>query len=101
MSGQNTFANWIMAIYIALMIMVVISISHSYEQKVMYEKKLIEEVKELKSEFVDVRSELMRKKMESTIIDNLEDKGIRPTETPPTKIEILVEKEKKWYQKIW
>lgn len=101
MSGQNTFANWVMAFYVAILTMIVIAISHAYEQKVMYQKQLLEEVKELKSEFVDIRSELMRKKMESTIINNLEDKGIKPTETPATKIEVLVDKEKPWYQKLW
>lgn len=101
MSGQKTFANWVMAFYIALLTMIVIAISHAYEQKVMYQKQLIEEVKELKSEFVDVRSDLMRKKMESTIAENLEEKGIKPTETPAVKIELLEKKNKKWYQELW
>jgi hypothetical protein len=47
---------------------------------------LNEEVKELRSEFVDVRSKIQQLKLESTIIKEVEGKGLFPSKNPPKKI---------------
>ena len=44
------------------------------------------EVKEIKSEFVDVRMIFMQAKMETKIISDMAKKGLVPSETPPQKI---------------
>ncbi|MNT00324.1 hypothetical protein D3C72_1347520 [compost metagenome] len=75
--------------------------SHNYEQKTYRITELDKEVKELRSEFVDRRSELMKLKMESTISEKMEVKGIFPSSVPPKKIKVLKEKEKGFFEKLW
>ena len=43
-------------------------------------------MRELRSEFVATRSDLMKLKMESSIIKKLEEKGLFIAENPPQKI---------------
>ncbi|GAB4164042.1 MAG: hypothetical protein Tsb0033_25010 [Winogradskyella sp.] len=65
-----------------------IASSHSADKKVHEIAKLNNEVKELRSAFVDGRSKLMRLKMESTIINKVAKKGIQISEIPPVKIKV-------------
>lgn len=49
---------------------------------------LNEEVKELRSEFVDVRSDMQQLKLESTVMQIVEENGLYPSEVPPKKIKV-------------
>jgi ribosomal protein L31E len=62
---------------------------------------LTNEVKELRSEFVDRRSELMKLKMESTISNKMESRGIYPSQVPPKKIKVKKPIEKSFFKKLW
>ena len=48
---------------------------------------------QLRSEFVDLRSDVQRLKLESTITKTVEKKGLFPSETPPKKIKVKSIKE--------
>ena len=72
-----------------------------YEQKVFKIIALTGEVKELRSEFVDRRSELMKLRMESTVSEKMEAKQILPSSVPPIKIKVKKEEEKNFFKKIW
>ena len=65
-----------------------IASSHSADRKVYEIAKLNEEVKELRSAFVDGRSMLMKLKMESSVVKKLANKGLSPSEIPPKKIKV-------------
>ena len=65
-----------------------IASSHSADKKVHRIAALNDEVKELKSEYVDVRMKLMQVKMESRIISSMAKKGLQPSVTPPQIIRI-------------
>ena len=65
-----------------------IASSHSADKKVHQISKLSNDVKELKSEYVDVRMKLMQAKMESKIIISMENRGLYPSELPPQIIKI-------------
>lgn len=71
-----------------------------YEQKVFRIVALNNEVKELRSEFVDRRSELMKLKMESTVSEKMEAKQIFPSAVPPTKIKVKKIEEKNFFSKV-
>jgi hypothetical protein len=72
-----------------------------FEQKVFAIAKLTTEVKELRSEFVDRRSQLMKLKMESTVSEKMVEKQIFPSTVPPIKIKVKKEEEKTFLKKIW
>ena len=54
---------------------------------------LNEEVKELRSQFVDMRSDVQRLKLESKITEILMTNELYPSETPPKKIKVKSVKE--------
>jgi hypothetical protein len=65
-----------------------IASSHSADKKVHEIAQLNNEVKELRSAFVDGRSKLMRLKMESSVINKMKEKGISSYVIPPKKIKV-------------
>ncbi|MEM9680826.1 MAG: FtsL-like putative cell division protein [Bacteroidota bacterium] len=90
--SDDSFKNWRVIIFISGLAIVMIASSHSADKKVHEIARLNNEVKELRSAFVDGRSKLMRLKMESTIIKKVESKGLVISETPPKKIKVKSQK---------
>ena len=86
--SDDSFKNWRIIIFISGLAVVMIASSHSADNKVHEIAKLTNEIKELRSAFVDGRSKLMRLKMESSIINKVAEKGIEISEIPPTKIRV-------------
>jgi ribosomal protein L31E len=80
--------NWLFIIFISFLATVMISSSHSADQKVHKIALLNEEVKELRNEFVDMRSDVQQLKLESNITGKISEKGLFPSETPPQKIKV-------------
>lgn len=91
--SDDSFKNWRIIIFVSLLAVVMIASSHSADKKVHDIARLTNEVKELRSAFVDGRSKLMRLKMESTIINKVADKGIEISEIPPKKIKVKSQSE--------
>ncbi|MCT4629917.1 FtsL-like putative cell division protein [Winogradskyella sp.] len=87
--SDDSFKNWRIIIFISFLAVIMIASSHSADNKVHEIAKLANEVKELRSAFVDGRSKLMRLKMESSIINKVAEKGIQISEIPPTKIKVV------------
>lgn len=84
--SEDAFKNWRFIIFISLLAIVMIASSHQADKKVHQIAQLSNEVKELKSEYVDVRMQLMQTKMETKIIQAMEQRGLMPSQTPPQKI---------------
>lgn len=80
--------NWLFIIFVSFLATIMIGSSHSADGKVHKIAALNEEVRELRSEFVDVRSDVQRLKLESTILETMELRGLFPSETPPQKIKV-------------
>ena len=91
--SDDSFKNWRIIIFVSVLAVVMIASSHSADKKVHEIARLTNEVKELRSAFVDGRSKLMRLKMESTIIDKVASKGIEISEIPPKKIKVKSQSE--------
>ena len=86
--SDDSFKNWRIIIFVSALAVIMIASSHSADKKVHEIARLTNEVKELRSAFVDGRSKLMRLKMESTIINKVAEKGIEISEIPPKKIKV-------------
>ena len=85
--------HWRLIIFLSGLALIMIASSHSADKKVHRISKLSAQVKELKSEYVDVRMQLMQSRMESKIIAAMEGKGLLPSVTPPKRIRIIEKKE--------
>lgn len=88
--SNDAIKNWRFIVFCTVLAIIMIACSHSAERKVHSLAKLNNEVRELRSEFVDMRSALMKLKMESTITSKMAARGVKPSETPPYKIKINI-----------
>lgn len=84
--ADDAIKNWRMLLFLSFLAIVMIASSHSAERKVHQIAKMNDAVRELRTQFVDGRSELMRLKMESNVKSAMAKKGIGPAGTPPQKI---------------
>ncbi|HQE33798.1 S-adenosyl-methyltransferase [Flavobacterium alvei] len=99
---DDSMKNWRFIIFLIVLAIIMIANTQRFEQKIFKIAELNNKVKELRSEFVDRRSELMKLKMESTVSAKVAEKQIFPSTVPPTKIKVKkVIEDKNFFQKIW
>ncbi|GLB51160.1 hypothetical protein NBRC110019_01990 [Neptunitalea chrysea] len=79
---------WRFFLFMSLLAIIMISSSHSADQKAHLIAELNEDVQELRSEFVDTRSKLQKLKLESKIKEEVGKMGLRPSKNPPKKIKV-------------
>ena len=84
--------NWMLIVFFSLLATVMIASSHAADRKVHQIAALSEEVKQLRSEFVEIRSQAQRLKLESAIREAVAQAGLLPAETPPRKIIVAANK---------
>ncbi len=98
---DDSLKNWRFIVFVILLAIIMIANTQRYEQKVFKIIALTNEMKEFRSEFVDVRSELMKLKMESTVSEKMKLREIFPSTVPPVKIKVKKEEEISFIKKIW
>lgn len=98
---DDSIKNWRFIVFLIALAIIMIANTQNFEKKVFTIIELTNEVKELRSEFVDRRSELMKLKMESTIAQKMEAQQIFPSTVPPIKIKVIKPVEKTFFQKLW
>jgi Tfp pilus assembly protein PilO len=99
--NEDATKNWRFIVFGIFLAILMIAYGHNYDEKVYRITELTNEVKELRSEFVDKRSELMKLKMESTVSEKMEERKIFPSSVPPQKIKVKKPTEKSFFQKLW
>ncbi|WP_194768139.1 FtsL-like putative cell division protein [Tamlana sp. I1] len=87
--SDDSFKNWRFILFISGLAIVMIASSHSADKKVYEIARLKNEVKEMRSQFVDGRSKLMRLKMESHVVNVMQEIGLSSSVTPPKKIKVI------------
>ncbi|KOS07503.1 S-adenosyl-methyltransferase [Flavobacterium akiainvivens] len=98
---QGSAGNWRFIVFLIVVAMLMIANSHNYEQKIYRIAALENEVKLLRSEFVDRRSQLMELRMESTVARKMEAREIFPSRVPPKKIKVTEQEQQNFWQKLW
>lgn len=99
---DDSIKNWRFIVFLIILAIIMIANTQRFEQKVFKINELTNEVKELRSEFVDRRSELMKLRMESTVSEKMLAKEIFPSTVPPTKIKVKkAVEDKNFFQKLW
>ncbi|WP_415373041.1 FtsL-like putative cell division protein [Patiriisocius sp. Uisw_047] len=86
--SNDAFGNWRFIIFLSFLALIMIASSHLADKKVHRIAQLNNTVKELKSEYLDVRKQLTQVKMESKITAAMAQRGLRPSENPPQIIRI-------------
>lgn len=65
--------------------------THYAEKTIRQSDKLTKEIKELRSEYITIKSDLMYRSKQSEVAQRLQDKAIKPLTTPPRKIVVKSE----------
>ncbi len=99
--NEDAMKNWRFIVFLILLAIIMIANTNSYERKTFRILALQNEVKELRSEFVDRRSELMKLKMESTVSAKMEAKQIYPSSVPPKKIMVRSNRQPGFFERLW
>jgi len=84
--ADDAMKNWRMLLFLSFLAIIMIASSHNAERKVHKIAKLNNEVRELRTQFVDGKTTLMRLKMESSIIRKMTQEGLKRPTVPPQKI---------------
>jgi Tfp pilus assembly protein PilO len=99
---DDAIKSWRFIVFLIVLAIIMIANTQRFEQKVFEIAKLNNQVKELRSEFVDRRSQLMKLKMESTVSEKMVERQIFPSAVPPTKIKVKkIVAKKNFFQKLW
>lgn len=88
LTDESAFKNWRIIIFVVGLLLVMIYSSHDAEKKVYKISQLNKLKRELRAEYVDTGTILMRMKMESSIREKAKFRGLKPSETPPKKIKV-------------
>ena len=89
--NDYAFKNWRVILFLSLLSLIMIASGHAADRKIFQIAKLNDDLKMLKSEFVEQRTALMNLKMETKIMKELGPLGIGPAKTPPIKIVVKQE----------
>jgi len=84
--NDDAFKNWRVILFLSLLSLIMIASGHAADRKIFQIAQLNDDLKMLKSEFVEQRTVLMNLKMETKIMKELRPLGIGPAKTPPIKI---------------
>lgn len=98
--NDDALKNWKFIVFIIFLAMIMVANNHQYDAKNYKITALTAKSKEMRSKFIDNRSQLMKLKMESTISKKLEAKEIFPSEVPPVRIVVIDSNSNNWIDKI-
>jgi hypothetical protein len=90
---EDASKNWTFIVFLTLLALIMIASSHSVDKKVQLLAKLSKEKKQLREERIATSSELMKIKLQSSIVSKLEERGLYMSEKPPIKIVVQHKKE--------
>lgn len=91
LTDGEALKRWAFVIYIGVLGLIMIRSSHSADSKVFRIAKLKNEIKSLKSHYVETTFELQRLKLKSVLTEELSEKGIDFPRTPPKKIIVQID----------
>ena len=84
--NDNDFKNWRLILFLSVLSLIMIASGHAADRKIFHIAQLSDDLKMLKSQFVEQRTALMNLKMETKIIKELGPLGVGPAKSPPIKI---------------
>lgn len=87
--NDSAFKNWRMIFFIVALLLIMISSAHSSDKRVLQVSELNKLKRELRAEYIDTQTTLMRMKMESNIRQEAKKRGLQPSEIPPIRIRVV------------
>ncbi len=88
LTNEEAPRNWVFVLMVVLMGIYVINLSHEADQKVKEITKLTKDVKALSSEAVDLKTQVIKRKMATDVYIKLKDQGFVFPKKRPVKISV-------------
>jgi hypothetical protein len=88
LTDESAFNNWRIIFFVVCLLLIMITSAHNADKKVIKISELNKKKRELRAEYVDTGTILMRMKMESSIREKALKRGLKPSENPPKKIKV-------------
>jgi len=92
LTDESSVQNWRVIFFVVFLLLVMIWSAHSVQEKVVELDRLKKLKKELRAEYIDTSTILMKMKLESTIRKEVGSMGLAPAITPPQKIKVTHKK---------
>ena len=86
---EDSMKNWRMIFFISTLAMISIASGHSADKKIYQIAYLNNELKRVKSEFVENKSELMFLKLETRVAKRLFEIGVVPSKEQPLRLKLV------------
>ena len=80
--NEDAFKNWRMVIFVIFLLMLMVRSGHITDEKVMKITKLSKQERELRAEYIALRSQSMKLKLESNVVENVKDMGLKQSDKP-------------------
>ena len=80
--NEDAFKNWRMVIFVIFLLMLMVRSGHITDEKVMNISKLSNQERELRAEYIALRSQAMKLKLESNVVAKVKDMGLKPSDKP-------------------
>ncbi|MCT4699838.1 MULTISPECIES: FtsL-like putative cell division protein [Tenacibaculum] len=93
LTDDSSFNNWRILIFVVVLLLIMISSSHSLDAKVVKLAELNGKKRELRAEDFDTSTTLTKMRLESSVRKKVKDKGLFPAKKPPQKIKVTTKKE--------
>ena len=90
LTDDSAFKNWRIIIFVVGLLLLMITSAHRADKKVIRISELNKKKRELRAEYVDTGTILMRMKMESNIKEKAKERGLRSLQSPPKKIKVTI-----------
>lgn len=88
LTDESSLKNWRIIIFVVGLLLIMIWSAHSADAKVVKIAELNKQKRELRAEYIDTSTILMRMKLESSVRKKVSERGLAPAKTPPQKIKV-------------
>ena len=90
--NEEAFKSWRMILFVIVLLILMIRSAHITDEKVLKINTLSKQENELRAEYIALRSKVMKLKMETAVIEKVQELGLHPAEKPAQVIKETVEK---------
>lgn len=80
--NEDAFKNWRLVVFVIFLLMLMVRSGHITDEKVMKITELSKQERELRAEYIALRSQSMKLKLESNVVENVKELGLKQSDKP-------------------
>ncbi len=80
--NEDAFKNWRMVVFVVFLLMMMVRSGHMTDEKVLQIAQLSKQERELRAEYIALRSKSMKMKLESNVVAKVKEMGLQASHEP-------------------